>query len=115
MIKWLLAALSAQFQYDEALLDALEHVESRGNWAAVSPSGCIGTFQVCPQWSPVPAPLLYVPVVNRLEAARQLRYWQRRSKGDLRRALQGYYCGNAGLRNQCGQDYSRRVLRLVKD
>lgn len=41
--------------------------------------------------------------------AAELRYWLRRSRGDLAAALRGHACGNAGLAGPC-RAYDRRVL-----
>jgi soluble lytic murein transglycosylase-like protein len=104
---WLLALY---FHIPPHILAGVERVESRGNPWAVSRSGCIGVMQVCPHWSPVPWPLLFVPQINRAEAARQLAYWHKRAHS-WRRAVAAYRCGNAGLRGRCGRVYASLILR----
>lgn len=111
MVKAYLAALAFM---PPGLLEAVEHVESRGRWDVVSPSGCVGIMQVQPRYALVPRWALFLPSVNRAEGARMLAYWHRRSGGDWARALAGYRCGNAGLRGECGDAYARRVLALAK-
>ena len=88
---------------------AVEHVESRGQWWARS--GCHrGVMQVCTRWARVPPAMLWLPEVNRAEGLRLLRYWHRRSGGNLRLTLAAYRCGWAGLRGECGVAYARTVL-----
>lgn len=96
------------------LLDAIAHVESRGNPWAVSHSGCVGLLQVCPRWSPLPRWALFVPMINRAEAARQLAYWHGKAHGNWRRALASYRCGWRGLRGECGNAYARAVLARAR-
>jgi soluble lytic murein transglycosylase-like protein len=90
--------------------EAVVRVESRGDALAVSRSACIGLMQVCPRWSMAPRVALFVPLFNRAEGVRLLRYWHRRAHGSWRRALAGYRCGNAGLRGKCGRAYAAAVL-----
>lgn len=96
------------------LLDAVQHIESRGNPAVVSASGCVGLLQVCPRWSQFSAAQLRDPDINRAEATRLLLGWHRRAHGDWSRALAAYRCGNRGLRGKCGQTYARRVLARAR-
>lgn len=110
-MSWLVSLL---FALPAGLLDAVEHIESRGDPAAVSASGCVGLLQVCPQWSRYTAAQLRDPTINRLEGARMLRYWHRRAHGDWSRALAAYQCGNGGLRGTCGRGYARRVLARMR-
>lgn len=109
----LAAYLAALAIMPPGLLDAVEHVESRGNPWAVSHSGCIGLLQVCPRWASVPAWSLFIPAVNRAEGARQLADWYRRG-GSWRKAAAAYRCGWTGLRGECGQTYARRVLAAAR-
>lgn len=94
---------------------AVEHVESRGEWSAVSPAGCIGLMQICPRWSAVPGPLLFVPQINRVAGAKALHYWLKRAGGRWPRALAAYNCGNRGLQGRCGRGYARTVLRHAQE
>lgn len=111
MIKAYLVALALM---PPGLLEAVEHVESRGRWDVVSPSGCVGLLQVQPRYALAPRWALFLPSVNRAEGARMLAYWHRRARGDWALALAGYRCGNAGLRGECGAGYARRVLARAR-
>ena len=108
------AYLAAMAMLPPGLLEAVEHVESRGRWDAVSSSGCVGVMQVQPRYALAPRWALFLPSINRAEGARMLAYWHRRSGGDWPRALAGYRCGNAGLRGECGAAYAQHVLALAK-
>lgn len=98
MIAWLSASLTAWLSIDPALLAAIEYTESRGQAFAVSEANCVGVLQVDPRWSVVPRPLLFLPVVNRLEGARIYARWRQRAANDDRVALRAFACGNKGLR-----------------
>lgn len=97
----------------EVVAVAVEQVESGGRWW-VENGGCVGVMQVNPRWSIYRRAALFDPNVNRQEGRRILDYWLKRSRGDLQKALAAYNCGNAGLRDKCGQGYAQRVLRLAK-
>lgn len=106
-MSWLIAML---FHVPPHIMSGIERVESKGNWWAVSKSGCIGVMQICPRWSPVAWPALFIPQINRLEAARQLAGWHKRSHGDWDKAIAAYRCGRKGLLGKCGDKYVRAVL-----
>jgi hypothetical protein len=99
---------------DASVLARMEWVESRGNvFARNQSSGCVGLLQVQPRYARVPEPLLYVPVINRIEGARILHRWKhRRCGGRLRCAVRAYACGTKALRDPraCGR-YADAVLR----
>jgi len=99
---------------DASVLARMEWVESRGNpLARNQSSGCVGLLQVQPLYARVPEPLLYLPLVNRIEGARILRRWKhRRCGGRLRCAVRAYACGAKALRDPraCGR-YADAVLR----
>mgnify|MGYP003644786255 CR=1 FL=1 len=112
------------------LLDAIEHVESRGNPIAVSSTGALGLLQVQPQWAKVPRWALWVPSINRAEGCRILRRWHRRaisrcawerrkrmgSCSVTARALAAYNAGVAGLRGRSkrGRGYAWVVMRRAR-
>lgn len=109
---WLIAL---SFVIPKQIIESVEYAESRGSWTAKSKAGCIGVMQICPRWSAVrPRWLLWIPVVNRVEGARQLAHWHHRAHGNWKRAIAAYRCGNAGLRGKCGQVYARRVLASAR-
>lgn len=92
---------------------AVEVVESGGQWWAQR--GCHrGVMQVCTRWARVPAAQLWLPVVNRAEGVRLLRYWHAKAGGDWSRALAAYNCGWAGLRGKCGRGYAARVQEVAR-
>ena len=108
---------------DPRLIQAIVRVESRGYARAISKSaGAVGLMQVMPRsfrrWckhkDPLCSALLLYPPLNMSEGCRILWRWKRRSKGNLRRALQAYNCGNRGLRDECGVRYANNVLRRVR-
>jgi len=108
---------------DPRLIKSIIQVESRGYARAVSRSaGAVGLMQVmpksfrrfCKHRDPVCSALLLYPQLNRAEGCRILWRWKRRSRGNLRRALQAYNCGNRGLRDECGVGYANNVLRRVR-
>lgn len=107
---------------DPALIRAIIHVESRGSSTAVSYAGAVGLMQVMPRsfrrWcsrrDPLCSALLLYAPLNVSEGCRVLGRWKRRSRGNLRRALQAYNCGNRGLRDLCGVGYANNVLRRVR-
>lgn len=86
---------------DASTLARMEWVESRGNPLARNRgSGCVGLLQVQPRYARVPEPLLYLPLINRVEGARILRRWKhRRCGGRLRCAVRAYACGARALRD----------------
>jgi hypothetical protein len=97
----------------DTIAAAVEVVESRGEWWAQR--GCHrGVMQVCTRWAHVPAAQLWLPVANRREGVRLLRYWHAKAGGDWQRALAAYHCGWAGLRDQCGRSYAARVLEVMR-
>lgn len=111
---WYAHAFSAAANTDPRLLDAVQAVESRGNQFAISSEGCLGLYQICPRYTPLPRWALFVPALSRAEAARQLTLWRKRARGDTTTALAAYNCGNAGLRGVCGKGYATLVLSKVK-
>lgn len=120
MIELLAAALlltSSPASEDASTLARMEWVESRGNpLARNQSSGCVGLLQVQPRYARVPEPLLYLPLVNRIEAARILSRWKhRRCGGRLRCAVRAYACGAKALRDRslCAS-YADTVLRTPK-
>lgn len=107
---------------------AIEHVESRGNTMAKSPTGARGLWQVQPQWSSFPAWALHIPAVSRWEGCRILRRWEKRAvnrcayerkKGSrcnvTRRTLAAYNAGVHGLRGRSsdGEKYASAVLSRI--
>lgn len=94
-------------------MQAVELVESRGQWWARSASGHRGVMQIHPRWAHVPAAQLWIPDVNRREGRRLLIYWHGRAHGDWWRALAAYRCGWGGLTGRCGGGYARRVLGVL--
>jgi soluble lytic murein transglycosylase-like protein len=97
----------------EVVAIAVEAVESGGRWW-VQNGPCVGVMQVNPRWSERTRAALFDPEVNRQEGRKILTYWLHRSHGNWHKALAAYNCGNAGLRDECGQAYARKVWRLVK-
>lgn len=99
----------------EQVAVVVEMAETRGNpWQR---NGChIGAMQICHRFSTVPLPalLLWVPPINRIEGRRMLQYWLGRAGGDWRRAISAYRCGNAGLRLRCGQVYTNWVFAQLE-
>ncbi len=114
---WYTQAFQAVTTCDPYLLDAVRVVESHGDDFAVSKSGCLGPYQICPRFSGVPRWALFVHPVARAEAARHIKYWRSRTR-DTSLLLAGYRCGNDGLLGKCGQDYAKQVLferaRLIR-
>lgn len=99
-----------------AVLDAVEHAESRGRWWAVGAGArCLGPFQLCHQFARLPWPLLFVRPLARIEAGRQLDGWIAAADGQLAPALAAYRCGWAGLRGRCGVRYAAAVLRRAAE
>lgn len=111
---WYAPALSAAAGTSPELLDAVQAVESSGNMFAVSSEGCLGLYQICPRYTPLPRWALFVPVFARAESARHLQGWRKRAKGDTMAALAAYNCGNAGLRGECGRGYAKLVLSKMR-
>ena len=91
------------------IIDSIEFQESRGEYFVKSNTTCTGLMQVDYRYTPVPRPLLRVPVINRVVGARALREWKRKTK-DMRRALAAYNCGYKGLDGKCGMGYASSVL-----
>ena len=111
---WYVQAFSALTATEPQLLDAVQAVESSGNQFAISSEGCLGLYQICPRYTPLPRWALFVPVFARAEAARHLALWHKRTRGYTPKALAAYNCGNAGLRGVCGIGYAKLVLSKVK-
>jgi len=96
------------------VIEAIEQVESKGNWYVVSKSGCIGVMQVCPKWSKVKKSELLIPEINRREGERLFTSWLKASHGNVARALAAYRYGYDGLHGKKGSDYAYAVLRIAK-
>lgn len=114
MIAYLFALLLHPITVPDALQRQVEYAESRHNPFVVSRAGCVGLMQVCPQYSQLPRSLLFLPAINRAEGCRMLAYWRKRAHGDWHKALAAYRCGNAGLRERCGNGYARRILARAR-
>lgn len=87
-------------------------VESRFDRWAVSSTGAQGLMQIMPFWlrqAGHPGDNLFDPRTNLRLGCTILAYYLRRAHGDIAEALQAYY----GRRY--GDEYSRRVLRLLSD
>lgn len=96
------------------ILQAIEEVESNGQWWLISKSGCVGLMQICPQWSRYNRKELLHPTINRMEGERMLAYWMRKSGNNLTKALAAYNCGYGGLSKKCGSGYAAKVIRVAK-
>ncbi len=111
-----------QCKEDPRLIRAIVHVESRGNPVVISYAGAVGLMQVMPRsfrrWctrrDPLCSALLLYAPLNLSEGCRVLQRWKRRARGNLRRSLQAYNCGNRGLRDLCGVSYANSVLRRTR-
>lgn len=99
----------------QIVLQAIEQVESKGQWWVVSKSGCVGLMQVCPKWSKYKKSELLIPEINRSEGARIFAAWLRAAKGDTTRALAAYRYGWAGLYGRRGKNYSAIVLKIARE
>lgn len=93
------------------IIDSIEQQESGGNIFVKNNGYCMGVMQIDRRYSPLPPLLLRIPLVNRVVGTRAIKYWNRRARGDIRRALAAYNCGNAGLDNGCGMGYAIQVER----
>jgi soluble lytic murein transglycosylase-like protein len=91
------------------IIDSIEQQESKGNIFVKNNGYCMGVMQIDRRYSPVPPILLRVPLINRVVGTRAIKYWKKRAKGDIRKALAAYNCGNAGLDKRCGMGYSIQV------
>lgn len=111
---WYMQALTALLSTEPKILDAICHVESKGNPDVISSENCHGQYQINPRYTPLPEWALHVPELSRAEAARHLVLWKKKTKGDTVRALAAYNCGNRALKSDCGQGYARRVLSLAR-
>jgi len=96
-------------EISEKIIDSVEFQESRGDLLVKSNRYCTGLMQVDYRYTPVPRPLLRVPILNRVVGVRALRAWKKRSK-NIKYTLAAYNCGNKGLDGKCGMGYASSVL-----
>jgi hypothetical protein len=98
----------------QAIVRAIEEVESKGQWWVISKGGCVGVMQICPKWSKYKRRDLLNPIINRMEGERMLTYWLGRSGQNMRKALAAYNCGNGGLKGKCGASYAIKVINVAR-
>ena len=96
-------------EISDKIIDSVEFQESRGDLLVRSNRYCTGLMQVDYRYTPIPRPLLRVPIFNRVVGVRALKSWKKHNK-DMHFALAAYNCGYKGLDGECGVGYANSVL-----
>ncbi len=92
----------APYQLDPRLVEAVIHVESRGNPDAVSPKGARGLMQIMPDTARgygYDPGKLFDPDYNRMAGHAILSDYINKAHGDVRMGLMMYNAGEAGVRH----------------
>lgn len=108
-IKALIVAEALRQGFDPAMAVSVAAVESQFNPAAIGTHGEIGLFQLRPQYSQIPVPMLLNPRLNAQEGIRQLKYWKIRCPIDN----QFLSCYNSG--KTTNTRYIKKVLGALHD
>ena len=108
------AEASESHGHDPRVVMAIGWVETRWKPWLIGSSGERGALQVLPRFSGLRPAELSQASVGVWAGAGALARWRKRASGNLRRSVQAYNAGNAGLKGLAGIEYADQVLALSR-